>query len=87
MKTRPLLWTARAMLTPNRPDGTLTIKGHSVPLSLPFDLTLEADTATAQGSTQTDRRDFQIGTGMTDEGSLAFGVGISFDLTATRTAP
>ncbi|MGR1580574.1 cytochrome b/b6 domain-containing protein [Thalassobius sp. S69A] len=68
-------------------DGTLTIKGHSVPLSLPFDLTLEADTATAQGSTQTDRRDFQIGTGMTDEGSLAFGVGISFDLTATRTAP
>lgn len=65
-------------------DGTLTIKGHTVPLSLPFALTLDGYTATASGTTATDRRSFAIGDQVPEEGSLGFGVEISFDLTATR---
>lgn len=65
--------------------GALTIKDQSVPLSLPFELMLDGDTAVARGTAQTDRRAFEIGAGMTGEGSLGFGVSITFDLTATRT--
>ena len=64
--------------------GTLTIKGRSVPVEMPFTLSLQGDTATAKGGLDVDRRDFGIGLGTKDEGTLAFTVGIAFALTATR---
>jgi cytochrome b561/polyisoprenoid-binding protein YceI len=64
--------------------GTLTIKDQSVPLELPFDLTIDGDTATMKGSTTLDRRDFNIGNNMNDEGSLKFPVNVRIELTATR---
>ncbi len=65
-------------------DGTLTLVGQSVPLRLPFDLTLDGDVATASGGTNLDRRDFEIGQNYPDESSVGFGVGIAFELTAER---
>ena len=65
-------------------DGILTIRSIEVPLSFPVTLSIEGDTATASGKTSVDRRAFGIGDSVSDEGSLAFDVVISFDLTATR---
>ncbi|QDC09764.1 cytochrome [Oceanicola sp. D3] len=67
-----------------RLDGTLSIKGHSAEVPLPFTLTIDGNTATASGTTTVDRRTFHIGDSMTDEGSLAFPVEISIEITATR---
>ncbi|MEO1138596.1 MAG: cytochrome b/b6 domain-containing protein [Pseudomonadota bacterium] len=63
-------------------DGTLTIKGQSAPVQLPFDLTIEGDTATASGSMTVDRRTF--GVGAQDEGSVGASVSITFDLQASK---
>ncbi len=65
-------------------DGTLTIKGITVPLALPFTLALDGDTATMIGQLQLDRRDFQIGQSMSDESNLAFTVIVDITLTAAR---
>jgi len=65
-------------------DGTLTIKDQSVPVEMPFTLTIDGDTATASGALTVDRRDFNIGLGTKDEGTLGFTVDISFELTAKR---
>lgn len=67
-----------------RAEGTLTIKDNSVPVTLPFDLTVDGDTATMQGSITLDRRDFNIGQSMSDETNLAFGVTVDVSVTATR---
>ncbi|KJS43793.1 MAG: cytochrome [Roseovarius sp. BRH_c41] len=64
--------------------GTLTIRDQSVPVEMPFDLTITGDTAIAQGTLTLDRRNFNVGNGVKDEKSLGFGVDVSFDLTATR---
>lgn len=64
--------------------GTVTIKGQSVPLTLPFDLDLTDGTATMQGKLILDRRDFGIGEQMTDPGQLGFNVDVQVTLTATR---
>lgn len=66
-------------------DGTLTIKGNSVPVSLPFTLSIAGDTATMSGTVSLDRRDFQVGQSMNDETNLAFAVTVAIGLTATRT--
>lgn len=63
--------------------GTLTIRDHSVPVDMPFTLTIEGDTARAAGGLEVDRRDFGIGP-QQEGGSLAAAVRIEFDLTATR---
>ena len=65
-------------------DGTLTIKDIAAPLSLPFSLTIEGDTAQMAGSVTLDRRMFQIGQSMSDESSLAFAVVVDINLTAVR---
>lgn len=65
-------------------DGTLTIKDQSVPVSLPFTLQVNDDTALMRGTTTLDRRDFAIGQGVTEEGTLGFSVTINIALTATR---
>ncbi|MFU8776979.1 MAG: cytochrome b/b6 domain-containing protein [Roseovarius sp.] len=64
--------------------GALTIRDQSVPVEMPFDLSITGDTATAQGMLALDRRNFNVGNGVTDEKSLGFGVDVSFELTATR---
>ena len=65
-------------------NGTLTIKDITVPLSLPFDLTISDDTALMSGTVTLDRRDFGIGDTMGDETNLGFGVDVAISLTATR---
>jgi len=65
--------------------GTLTIKDISVPVVLPFTLTIEDDLATVSGSLTLDRRDFDIGTQTyADESNLGFPVEVKVNLTARR---
>ncbi|OSP54929.1 cytochrome b/b6 domain-containing protein [Pseudoruegeria sp. SK021] len=69
-------------------DGTLTLKGREVPLTLPFTLTLTGGVAAMTGTTTVDRRNFLIGTdAYGDEKTVAFQVDVSVALTATETAP
>ncbi len=65
-------------------QGTLTLKGAEVPVTLPFELTLEGETATMQGSTTLDRRNYAIGESMADPEQLSFDVQVNVALTATR---
>ncbi|WP_415403283.1 cytochrome b/b6 domain-containing protein [Tateyamaria sp. SN3-11] len=65
-------------------QGTLTIKGQSVPVTLPFGLSVDGDTASMAGGLTLDRRDFGIGETMADESSLKFAVAVNVDLVATR---
>lgn len=62
--------------------GTLTIKGAAIPLTLPFTLDLEGETARMEGRVTLDRRDFGIGLAMTDPGQLAPEVTVAVTLTA-----
>ena len=66
--------------------GTLTLRGQSVPVAMPFMLEIEGDTAAMSGSLSLDRRDFGIGAGYEDEATVAFGVAVEVSLTATRGA-
>ncbi|NRB02635.1 MAG: YceI family protein, partial [Rhodobacteraceae bacterium] len=65
-------------------QGTLEIKGVSIPVELPFGLSLDGDTASMTGALQVDRREFSIGMNMLDEGQLAHNVTINVALTAQR---
>ena len=65
-------------------EGTLTVKDITAPITLPFSLTLDGDTAQLNGSVVIDRRTFQIGQSMSDETNLAFSVAVDIALTATR---
>jgi cytochrome b561/polyisoprenoid-binding protein YceI len=65
-------------------EGTLRLKGIEVPLSMPFRLSLEDETATVSANLTLNRLDFGIGANMPDESSLAFAVDVSIALTATR---
>ena len=67
-------------------DGTLRLRGVSQPLSLPFSLKIDGDTATARGVTTLDRTAFGVGQGewaSTDQ--IAAKVKVSFALTAKKT--
>lgn len=66
-------------------DGTLDLRGVKKPLSLPFTLKIDGDTATARGVTTLDRTTFGVGQGewaSTDE--IAAKVKVSFNLTAKK---
>lgn len=65
-------------------DGNLTIKGNTVPVTLPFELTIVDGVATMSGAIALDRRDFNVGESMADESSLGFAVEVAIVLTATR---
>lgn len=65
-------------------EGTLSLKGQEVPVSLPFSLHLEDGIAEMQGRTVLDRRNFGIGESMGNPDQLSFEVEIVVDLTATR---
>lgn len=64
-------------------EGTLTIKDISVPVRLPFVLSLEDDVATMSGNLTVNRRDFSVAQD-TDDGTLAPNVLIQITLTAQR---
>lgn len=68
-------------------EGTLTIKDISVPVSLPFELTLDGDTAKMSGAATLNRMDYNIGLTQNDEATLGFGVDVTINLTATKAAP
>ncbi len=65
-------------------DGTLTLKGVEVPVTLPFTLDIDGDTARMTGATTLDRRAFAIGETYPDESSVGFTVGVDVSLIATR---
>lgn len=65
-------------------DGTLTIKDQTVPVSLPFDIEIDQQTARMSATTTLDRREFNIGEGVTDADTLAFDVSIDIQVTVTR---
>ena len=64
--------------------GTMTLAGAEAPVTLPFDLTIDGDTATMTGQTALDRRDFNVGSGYADESTVGFTVTVDVNLTATR---
>lgn len=64
--------------------GTLTLKGVSVPVSMPFSLEFEGNVATMQGEVALDRRDFGMGENYSDESQVGFAVIVTVDLTAER---
>ncbi len=65
-------------------DGTLTLKGRTVPVNLPFFLELEDDRAIVSGTTTLDRRNYGIAAGYTDQASLGFPVVVAIELQAVR---
>jgi cytochrome b561/polyisoprenoid-binding protein YceI len=80
--------TFTADIAPNGADytatGTLALHGMTVPLTLPFTMTITGDTATMQGTTTLDRRAFKIGDAYPDESSVGFMADVTVNLTATR---
>ena len=67
--------------------GTLTIRDQSMPLTLPFSLSIVEGLAEMKGALTLDRRDFGVGNNMNDASSLAFEVNVDVTLTATRATP
>lgn len=64
--------------------GPLTLHGQSVPVALPFSLTIAGDHATMTGQATLDRRDFGIGLSYKDETTVAFPVTFDVSLMAVR---
>lgn len=64
--------------------GTMTIAGKAMPLEFPATITTQGDTATARGQFRLDRRDYGVGAGYADEGTVGFAVEVTLDLTAKR---
>lgn len=65
-------------------DGTLTMRGVTVPLQLPFSLVLNGETAKMTGLTSIDRRAFGMGASYADESSVGFNANVTVNLTATK---
>ncbi len=67
-------------------DGVLTLRGISVPLSIPFSFEQDGDTARVSGSASLDRTAFGIGAnGAPDESWLKKAVSVRLDLRAKKT--
>jgi polyisoprenoid-binding protein YceI len=65
--------------------GTLTIRGVTKPVTLPFTLVISGKTARATGTAQIMRLDFNVGEGeWAGEKPVAHAVTVTIDLTATR---
>lgn len=66
-------------------DGTLTLRGASIPVSVPFTFESEDDTALVTGSAELNRIDFGIGaTGAPDESWIKHQVTVRFQLRAKK---
>ncbi|MCB6176969.1 cytochrome b/b6 domain-containing protein [Rhodobacter sp. Har01] len=70
--------------TGRQAKGTLTLRGVETPVTLPFTLTPDGDTATMTGTTTLDRRDFGMGAAYTDESQIGFAVTVQVALTARK---
>lgn len=64
--------------------GTLTLRGVEKPVTLPFTLRIDGDTATMTGETRLDRRDYGMGPSYPDEATVGFPVTVKIALTAKR---
>ncbi len=67
-------------------QGTLSLRGITLPVALPFTLTIDGDRAQMTGETRLDRRDFGIGAAYPDAATVGTEVTIRVTLTATRRA-
>lgn len=67
-----------------RIEGTLALKGDSVPVTLPFTLEIDDGVAQARGRVTLDRRSWEIGMGQDDPSTLGWEVGVDITLTASR---
>jgi cytochrome b561/polyisoprenoid-binding protein YceI len=65
-------------------EGSLTLRGATVPVSMPFTLSLDGDTAQMSGKTVLNRGDFGIGSSQNDAATLGFEVIVNVELTANR---
>ncbi|PID36535.1 MAG: cytochrome [Rhodobacterales bacterium] len=65
-------------------QGTLTLRGAAVPVSMPFDLSIDGDIATMSGAVTLDRRDFGIGASYPDESMVGHAVNVAVRLSAQR---
>ena len=65
-------------------DGTLTLRGVTIDLRLPFTLSLDGDRAEMVGQAALDRRAFGMGESYPDESSVGFAVTLDVALTAVR---
>ena len=65
-------------------SGTLSLRGIEQPVTLPFNLQIDGNTATMQGSTTLDRRNFDMGPSYPDEASVGFPVTVEVALTAKQ---
>ena len=65
--------------------GTLTLRGVSKDVTLPFTLTVDGDEAHAVGSTKLVRSDFGVGQGSWSDGqTVGLDVAVNVDLVATK---
>ena len=65
--------------------GTLTLRGHAVPVTLPFDLGIAGVTATMSGRVQLDRRAWRLGVDSDATAQyVAFAVPVSVRVVARR---
>ncbi len=65
-------------------EGTLTLRGQTQPLTLPFTLALDGDTAKMEATTPIDRRTFGLGPKYPDEATVGFNAAVTVALTAKR---
>jgi polyisoprenoid-binding protein YceI len=66
-------------------SGTLTLKGITLPISLPFALSIVGDQATMEGTVSVDRTAFRVGEGeYASTAEIPAAVSVSVKLTATR---
>ena len=65
--------------------GELTLRGVTAPVTLPFELAIDGDTARMNGRTRLDRTTFAVGAeAMPDDDTLGFPVDIVVEVTASR---
>ena len=86
-KTARFVSTKVATVGPGRyvATGTLTIRGHAVPVTLPFALAIAGDTATMTGQAQLDRRSWKLGIDSDATAEyVAFAVPLSVKIVAKR---
>ncbi len=64
--------------------GTLALRGETLPLALPFTMTITDGRATMSGETEVDRRAYKMGPSYPDAASVGFNVKVSVAVTADR---
>ena len=64
--------------------GTLRIRDIEMPIEMPFSLSTEREVTMMQAALTLDRQDYAIGSGLKDEQTLKFAVGVEINLRATQ---